>query len=260
MNRGGYRGERIDSDAVLEETRRLARSRGFEEEVLTAGAGELVFLKRPGSGPKLYLSTGMHGDEPAGPVALREQLRRDAWPAGAALWICPRLNPTGCRLGTRENADGVDQNRDYLHLRSAETRAHVAWMERQPDFDLHVCLHEDWEAHGFYLYEINPDGRPSRADAVVGAVASICPVDDSAEIDGRRSAAPGIIRPPLDPALRPEWPEAFWLLRHRSRFGYTLEAPSDWPLQVRVAAFVAAVDALCGEGWVEEHLRPAANR
>ena len=61
-------------------------------------------------------------------------------------------------------------------------------------------------------------------------------------IDGR-PATGGIIRPELDPAKRPQWPEAFYLLQHKTRLSYTLEAPSDFPLPVRVNALVAAVNA-----------------
>ena len=53
----------------------------------------------------------------------------------------------------------------------------------------------------------------------------------------------GIIRPNLDPHSRPQWPEAFWLLTHKTRLSYTLEAPSDFPLNVRINALVNGVNA-----------------
>ena len=136
----------------------------------------------------------------------------------------------------------MDLNRDYKHLRAPEIRAHVAWLEQRPHFDLTLCLHEDWEAHGFYLYELNPDRQPSLAEKMVAAARAVCPIDHSALIDGRE-AREGIIRPVLDPALRPEWPEAFYLFQHKTRLSYTLEAPSDFPLPMRVAALVRAVRA-----------------
>ena len=64
-------------------------------------------------------------------------------PIDAALWLCPCLNPTGFPLNRRENAEGIDLNRDYRHLQSAEVRAHIDWLGRQPFFDLTLCLHED---------------------------------------------------------------------------------------------------------------------
>ena len=127
-------------------------------------------------------------------------------------------------------------------MQSAEVRAHVAWLEKQPRFDLCLCLHEDWEAHGFYVYELNPDRQPSLAEAIVARVARVCPLDLSSVIEGREAQG-GIIRPNLDPLSRPQWPEAFWLLTHKTRLSYTLEAPSDFPLSVRISALVSGVNA-----------------
>jgi hypothetical protein len=48
----------------------------------------------------------------------------------------------------------------------------------------------------------------------------------------------------LDLASRPEWPEAFWILQNKTRLGYTLEGPSDWPMDVRVNGLVRAVEVI----------------
>jgi len=244
-NLGGYFGEAIDIPAVLSEVRRLAVATGWHVEPLSAGPElELLALRRVPATPtrRIYISAGIHGDEPAGPLAVLELLRANQWPECAEIWLCPCLNPTGFPLNKRESAAGVDLNRDYRHLRAPEIRAHVTWLERQPPMDLSLCLHEDWEAHGFYVYELNPAGRPSLAEPIVRAVSRVCPIDSSALIDGRE-ARDGIIRPHLDPALRPEWPEALYLITHKTRQSYTLEAPSDFPLAIRVAALVAGTAA-----------------
>ena len=248
-NSGGYFGEGIDIAAVMNEQRQFARTYEWQIETLDVAPGvELPVFRRHVSRPthRLYVSTGIHGDEPAGPLAVRELLKENSWPDRAEIWLCPCLNPTGFPRNTRENAGGVDLNRDYKHRRSAEVRAHIAWLEQQPRFDLCLCLHEDWEAHGFYVYEVNPDQRPSLGEKMVEAVRAVCPIDHSPLIDGRE-AREGIIRPNIDPALRPEWPEAFYLVMHKTRLSYTLEAPSDFPLAVRVAALVAATKAAVGE-------------
>jgi hypothetical protein len=206
--------------------------------------GELPTFQRhtPGACRNVYLSTGIHGDEPAGPLALQRLLEENRWPTDANLFVCACLNPTGFAPNRRENADGKDLNRDYKHFETAEVRAHVAWLKGSPQFDLAFCLHEDWEANGFYLYELNPDALPSRAQCMVDAVARECPIDFAEVIEGR-PASGGIIHPSHDPESRPQWPEAFWLLQHKTRLSYTLEAPSDFPLETRVAALVAAVEA-----------------
>ncbi len=242
-NKGGYFGETIDIKEVLRDDLAAARKIRWQiEELPVSDKLDLLAFRREVRKPrtKLYLSSGIHGDEPAGPLAVRRLLQENRWPVHAEIWICPCLNPTGFLRNRRENADGIDLNRDYRHLRSAEIRAHVAWLEKQPDFDLALCLHEDWESHGFYVYEVNPDREPSLGEKMVQAAAKVCAIDLSPVIEDR-PAQGGIIRPDIDPAKRPQWPEAFYLIMKKTRHSYTLEAPSDFPLPTRVAALTAAV-------------------
>jgi hypothetical protein len=80
---------------------------------------------------------------------------------------------------------------------------------------------------------------------MIEAIQKVCPVDLSENIEGR-AAKNGIVRPNIPPQERPDWPEAFYLITHKSRLGYTLEAPSDFPLQTRGNALVAGVNAAIG--------------
>jgi len=246
-NLGGYRGETVDIRAVLREIETAAAAPDWTTEVFhTQGGFHWLALhrasRRETGRKRIHISTGIHGDEPAGPLAALRLIRENRWPDQCEIFLLPCLNPLGFLLNQRANAGGVDLNRDYRNPQAAETRQHIAWLERQPRFDLHLCLHEDWEAHGFYLYEQNPDRQPSRAEQIIAAVATVCPVDPSETIEGR-PAQGGIIRPNFAAYDRPDWPEAFYLLAHQSRHGYTLEAPSDFPLATRVDALVAAVNA-----------------
>lgn len=207
----------------------------------------LLALTRPaqvssGTVARCYISAGIHGDEPAGPLAVRQLLQENQWPPEVELYVMPCLNPTGFVLNRRENDKGTDLNRQYLQPKAEETLAHINWLSRQPNFDLCLGLHEDWESHGFYVYELNLDDRPSLAQGMIDAASKICPIDLSEIIEGRPSQG-GIIRPSLDPRTRPQWPESFYLLAQKTRLSYTLEAPSDFVLSVRVAALVAAVRA-----------------
>ena len=54
----------------------------------------------------------IHGSEPAG-IAIARRLRVATAPPGSALWIISNLNPDGAAAGTRQNADGVDLNRNF---------------------------------------------------------------------------------------------------------------------------------------------------
>ena len=255
----GYGGERIDIGAVLHDCVAAAQAHGWAIEEIHPAPTLMFGFTRPAPrttqhGPRntqpvrrIYISTGIHGDEPAGPLAVRQLLRENAWPAGLDLWLCPCLNPAGFVLNRRENREGLDLNRQYLTPEAGETTAHIAWLRRQPSFHLCLCLHEDWEAPGFYVYELNPEHQPSLAEAIVARVGVVCPIDRSEVIEGR-PALNGIIRPSIDPRSRPDWPEAFFLIAHKTRLSYTLEAPSDFPLAARVAALVAGVTAALEAG------------
>ncbi len=225
---------------------RAARQAGFTLETYGEIHGHALnaYTKRAtNEKPLVYVSTGMHGDEPAPPWALLRLIEAGAFDARATWRLCPMLNPTGFTLRTRENHAGVDLNRDYKSLQSAESIAHVAWLQRQPRFDLCLCLHEDWEAQGFYLYELNMDGRASLAPGILAAAGAHSPIESAAVIDGRESAEPGIIRPVSDPLLRDTWPEALYLAYQHCSLNYTFETASAQPLEQRVTTQEAAVRA-----------------
>ena len=246
INKGKYFGEGIDPGRLLEQVGVAAEDHGWKSEVFQkVESYGLLALTRKVAQPKqrIYISTGIHGDEPAGPLAVLQLLQENRWPDNADIWLCPCINPTGFARNTRENAKGIDLNRQYLKPEAPEIRAHIAWLEKQPEFNIGLCLHEDWEAGGFYVYELNPDNQPSFAKSIISRVAEVCPIDLSPEIEGR-AAANGIIKPSVDPASREQWPEAFYLLNHKTRRSYTMEAPSDFQLVTRVAALVSSVRAV----------------
>jgi hypothetical protein len=241
----------VKASALLDPTELLhafgqeARAAGFRAEPLAeiAGCPLAAFTKRArGRRPRVYLSAGVHGDEPAPPHALLELVRSGALDDRATWFVVPMLNPTGFVRGTRENADGIDLNRDYKDVRTAEVAAHVAWLRNQPNFDLTLCLHEDWEASGFYVYELNPHDRPSLAPVILDAARRHGPIEESEIIDGRTAHAPGLIRPVDDPLMRENWPEAIYLRAHHTTLSYTLETPSPSLIDRRVATLRHAVD------------------
>ncbi|MGC4073560.1 MAG: M14 family metallocarboxypeptidase [Nibricoccus sp.] len=234
--------------AVVGEVETLAVMHGWRVEWMPVTDGlRLLALRREGpmAARRIYISAGIHGDEPAGPLAMRQLLAENRWPADAEVWLCPCLNPAGFALGIRGNAEGSDLNRDYRHLKTAEIRAHVHWLNQQPDFDFALCLHEDWESHGFYLYERNREKRPPLAPKIIEAVSKVCPIDESPVIEGREARG-GVIEVNDEPEARELWPETLYLTTAKTAQSCTLEAPSDFPLPVRVAALVVAVRALLG--------------
>lgn len=57
----------------------------------------------------------IHGNECAG-LAITSALRRARVPRGVQLWLVPEMNPDGTAADTRQNAHGVDLNRNFPYL------------------------------------------------------------------------------------------------------------------------------------------------
>jgi protein MpaA len=62
--------------------------------------------------PRILVVGCIHGNECAGMAVIRV-LRRRTPPKHADLWLVPSLNPDGRAAGTRQNARGVDLNRNF---------------------------------------------------------------------------------------------------------------------------------------------------
>ena len=223
------------------------RAKGFRVETMgDVGGYPLLAMTKRTSGvrPRIYLSSGIHGDEPAAPTALLEMLKLGWFNTRANWFICPVLNPTGLARRTRENVNGIDLNRDYRGTpKSLEIAAHIDWLRRQPPFDLFICVHEDWESVGYYLYELNPCNKPSFAEAAISDVEKICPIDRSEIVDGSVSVG-GIVRSIKPPEERELWAEAIYLRTQHHLLGYTLESPSAFDFQQRVTAHILAIQTL----------------
>ena len=70
-------------------------------------------LGDPGSPVKAVLLGEMHGDERAGVSVVSSLLAQNVVIAGIDLWVVPTLNPDGYARNTRQNAHGVDLNRNW---------------------------------------------------------------------------------------------------------------------------------------------------
>jgi murein peptide amidase A len=80
--------------------------------------------------PRKVLVVGcIHGDECAGRAIAERLRRRGVTPAGTELLLVRNLNPDGLRRGTRQNARGVDLNRNssegWRFLGARGTRYHA---------------------------------------------------------------------------------------------------------------------------------------
>lgn len=221
---------------------------GFSASILSetsAGATYGYTRFQAASSPIIYLSSGLHGDEPAGPSAVIEMAKR-GFRMDCNWIICPALNPVGLNFSKRENAQGDDMNRDYLMRMSYEVANHVKWLEARPVPNLFISLHEDWESTGYYFYEVNSGWDiPGRAVELLNSIRSIMPIEPSYEIDGFKIRELGWIYHDYHLTLEKFWPEAVYFAKRGCTSAFTLESPSSYfPLETRVSAHIAAVDFL----------------
>jgi hypothetical protein len=233
-----------DYGYLIRRWRSAARSHGLRLTPFTAASGFEIFAaetrKPDPAKPWIYLSAGIHGDEPASTEACLEWLATTAVAPGECnLLLFPCLNPWGLVNNMRLDADGRDLNRTYHDDSVSQTLAHKQVLAGRR-FDLAIAIHEDYDANGIYIYEVK--GRqPFLAEQMLAAGARHLPVDTRRSIEGRGSRA-GIVRRSIDFFTMPLHPEAFVLHFHHAERTFTIETPSEAHIDSRVAAHVAVVE------------------
>jgi hypothetical protein len=156
----------------------LASPRLRVEEIGRSMLGRELRSITFGTGPvKVLLWSQMHGDEATATMALADIVAwmtaaephrvRDRIASALTVVMIPMLNPDGVERFQRENAVGIDVNRDARRLSTAEARALKAVHDRlKPDF-------------GFNLHDQNARTRVGRAGLQAG-IALLAPAADEA--------------------------------------------------------------------------------
>jgi len=225
--------------------RRVAREAGVRLRPLGTDDGfDLFYIetRKLAGNEGLYFSAGIHGDEPAAPEALLRWAEKNAarlaqWP----LLIFPCLNPWGLRNNVRTDSQGRDLNR-LFHLDTHPVVAAVRRVTRPHRFQIALAMHEDYDAQGIYLYEVQR-GRRGFGDTLLRGAEKILPRDPRRTID-TSIAKHGLIRRRISPARFAEMghPEAIWLHLFHSEHTFTFETPSEAALELRVRAHMAVLD------------------
>lgn len=118
---------------------------GAPLEVCIAGEGKT----------KILMWSQMHGNESTTTKALFDLFNwlqsndavAERWLASFTLYMIPMLNPDGAKAYTRENANGIDLNRDFLNLSQPESRALLDYFHTiKPDFCFN--LHDQRTIYG----------------------------------------------------------------------------------------------------------------
>ncbi len=225
----------------IKEWRTAAMAAGFEVEVIAEKGGYEILGCTKGEGPCVYLSSGIHGDEPAGPQALLRLLEEGFFSNDYRWLIAPALNPVGLSLGIRENGEGIDLNRDYLSKETDEVRAHIKWLQRQATPEMFLSLHEDWESSGIYYYEINRGVKGASYEEMLAAAAPYFAPEPEMIIDDHEVTKAGWIYHVDEPDIPEGWPEAIYLAKQGCRLSLTLETPSSQELETRICCHIAMV-------------------
>ncbi len=189
---------------------------------------------------KIVLSAGIHGDEPSGVECFLILLETcPPWLKIFDLTLFPCLNPWGYERNVRTNEQGQDLNRLWKNTRSKEI-SHVRRILGHQCFDLTICLHEDYDAVGFYIYELTRHQTPC-APIVVKAVSRILSIDPREWIEKRRAHHGVIIRFMKSVPRRKYWPEAFCHFKYYTNHTLTSETPTHSPIEKRVRAHMETI-------------------
>ena len=225
--------------------RRVAHAAGLRLRPLAQDDGfDLFYVETPhlAGNSGLYLSAGIHGDEPAAPEALVRWAEKNAARlATMPLLIFPCLNPWGLRNNMRTDSQGRDLNRMF-HEDSHPVVAAVRRVTRPHRFHIALPMHEDYDAQGIYLYEVQR-GRHGFGEELLRRAAKILPVDPRVKID-TSIAKDGLIRRRISRKKFETmgYPEAIWLHLFHSQNTFTFETPSEAALDLRVRAHMAVLD------------------
>jgi murein peptide amidase A len=187
----------------------------------------------------IYLSAGIHGDEPATTEGLYQwaelycSVLREV-----PVMVFPCLNPWGLIHNRRTDSENRDLNRCY-HLDTIPRIQAQKEVLRGRRFQLAMCLHEDYDAQGAYLYEIRKK-LTTFGRELLAAAGYYVPIDSRATIEGRR-ADQGWIARKVNLKKFPVIAEAIYLAANHSERTITAETPSEYDLSARVQAHVAMI-------------------
>lgn len=196
--------------------------------------------------PTVLLSSGMHGEEPAGVEGVLRWLEGDRWRDFPVNWLVfPCINPYGWERNQRRNRQNRDINRQFRRRTTTPESELIKRLVRGRRFLFSMEFHEDVDATGFYLYELRRQ-PPYIGEQILRAAARVTPINRDGLIDGNRVTGHGLIRREVAGnwlLTRQRWPMAFHLYRHNTDHILGSESPIHVPLGERARAHVAALTA-----------------
>ncbi|MFV1993971.1 MAG: M14 family metallocarboxypeptidase [Verrucomicrobiales bacterium] len=193
----------------------------------------------------LYLSAGIHGDEPAAVAGLclwaEEHL---AALADYPVVIFPCLNPWGLVYNLRADHRGRDLNRLFGRRSLSPVREWNSWLGKR-EFRLALSLHEDYDARGIYLYEL-ARGKEDFGERLVAGCEHWIAREPGRSVEGHRLKGGVLLRKRGIERIGDQIegvPEAIDLYLHRAQSSMTFETPSEHSLYRRAMAQKCFIEA-----------------
>ena len=231
-----------DYPYLLKRWKSLARKSGLKGQVFATGDDfDLLCFRSPAlkNTGGVYLSAGIHGDEPATTESLYQWAELHSTVLRELpLMIFPCLNPWGLMHNRRTDSQNCDLNRCY-HLNDVPRIQAQKELLNGYIFRLAMCLHEDYDAQGVYLYEIRKK-LSTFGREVLSAAGYYIPIDLRRVIEGRR-AQQGWIARRADPKKFPVQAEGIYIAFNHSERTITAETPSEYDLSRRIEAQIAMI-------------------
>ena len=219
----------------------------------------------PGELPRIILSAGIHGEEPAGVYALLEFMNRDIdrYLGHFSFLVLPCLNPYGFTRSVRYCSGAADLNRSFGNSAELPEVEAIKELLRQfpGPYRLTIDLHETdtymprGEAFsvedipaGFYMYETTHNGRPVLGPAILKALSTLgYPITKCRSVYGAQCRNGLICANTPDDPNYPTLPEFnttldwYMLKNNYTHHSITTETPTAWPLKRRIAAHKKAL-------------------
>ena len=212
--------------------------------------------------PSVFIAAGIHGDEPGGVWAALEFLKRcptlPSFYGQFEFTVLPCTNPYGYEHNTRENAQGLDLNRQFRETHPPKEVQLVREAARDEAYSLAMEFHEDVDTPGFYLYELTQEGEFSWGKEMIARVAGRFPINLNSEIEGLPAEGGLIFRKPSDTPVhqmierRSSWPQAFYHFANGTRHCFTTETPISLTRSERVEIHLMALDVALQKLWEQQ--------